>query len=369
LKKIVLVVKGEISVSPTVINYLTAFLSLGFEVHCICSSASLNDKLKTVNFHEVGSDHNSNPIKKIINYYTFGVKVRSKLLELDLTENDFFWVSRVDTALSLININLEKYNSVLALHELHDGHNIWMKITKAVVQKYNVIVYNEANRAQIGRVWFNLDELPEVIPNKPFEHPRKKKIEIIDSALSKLFESFAGKKLIIYQGSLELDRDIEPLVRASTKFSEEFKLLIMGRDPHNRIEHLKRINPELHYISWVVPPDHLNITSFAYIGVAFYDTDCLNSIYCAPNKIWEYSGFNIPVLGQNIPGLLNSIATNKFGLCVDIGKEEMIYDAIKKIDENYEQYSVNAGEFYESVNFESLVKAALNKTVINNRIK
>ncbi|KAA6307134.1 hypothetical protein EZS27_041199, partial [termite gut metagenome] len=40
------------------------------------------------------------------------------------------------------------------------------------------------------------------------------------------------------------------------------------------------------------------------IGIVSYAFDDLNHVFCAPNKTWEYTGFGIPMLGNNAPGHL-----------------------------------------------------------------
>ncbi|ATC81066.1 glycosyltransferase [Pseudoalteromonas agarivorans] len=356
MARVILVVRGEVNISPTITNYLVALTKLGYEVHCICSSVKV--PLENVKYHFAGMGVHNNVLKKLYGYWDFGVKAKKILVSLNISKSDIVWVSRIDTALCL-NSFPKNVTSVLALHELHDSYPFWIKITGWVIKNYTKVVYNEANRAQIARVMYGLKALPTVIPNKPSEHPLKKKLPIKNSSLSDLVLQLNNKKVIIYQGSLQSDRSIEELVKATANLDSSYVLLIMGKDPEGKIPTFKAINPSLVYIPWVVPPDHLNITSHAYIGVAFYDTDCLNSIYCAPNKIWEYSGFGVPVLGQDIPGLIETIEKNGYGKCVDINDEHAILDAIKYIDKNYETLSLNASEFYRSVDFEKELQKLL----------
>jgi hypothetical protein len=356
VQKLILVVRGDVNISPTVTNYLKSFSHLNYDIHCICSHTQR--QLEGITYHQVGSGIERNPIFKLFGYYLFGHKVKSKLESIGAKSSDLLWVSRIDTALCLGKL-AKDYLSVLALHELHDSYPFWRRVTARVNGNYKKLVYNETNRAQIARVFYKLRSLPVVIPNKPSSHPEEIKVKISDTVLRDTISSLDDKKIIIYQGSLQSDRSIEELVKASFKLGSEFVLLIMGKDPENKIPLFKTLNPNLVYIPWVIPPDHLNITSHAYIGVAFYDTDCLNSIYCAPNKIWEYSGFGIPVLGQNIPGLIDTVDLNRFGKSVEIHKELDILNAIKLIDENYELYKYNALKFYKSVDFNEEVKNLL----------
>ncbi len=361
MNTIIVIVRGNVDVSPTIRNYLNAFNDLNYEVYCICSSKKSSYDQEKVKFYEIGSDNRKNPVFKLLNYYRFGRKALTIVKNIYIHNNTIIWVARIDTAFCL-GMGLKKFKAILALHELHDRSPVWLYLTRRLCKYYNNIVYNEINRANIARVWHRLPFTPSVIPNKPHNHPRARNVKLKDPVLNRLINNIKkNKKILLYQGSLLKDRNIEPLVKASLQFGEKYVLVLMGRDCDNRIESLQKINPELVHIDWITPPDHLFITSHAHICTAFYDFDCLNSIYCAPNKIWEYSGFGIPVLGQAIPGLLNTIGASDAGLCVNIDDTDKITEAIHSIDNDYDVFSKNATRFYDSTNFLFLVQQALDK--------
>ena len=66
----------------------------------------------------------------------------------------------------------------------------------------------------------------------------------------------------------------------------------------------------------------MEITSYARIGINFYRPNCLNKAFCAPNKIYEFSGFGIPIIGNDIPGLKNTIGLNNAGKCVRLNRRK-----------------------------------------------
>ena len=84
-------------------------------------------------------------------------------------------------------------------------------------------------------------------------------------------------------------------------------------------------------------------------------------MYCAPNKIWEYSGFGIPMLANDVPGLKYTVEANNAGICVDMSSVENIKNAIHGIDENYESYSKNSLAFFDSCKVDKIVSNILDK--------
>ena len=63
--------------------------------------------------------------------------------------------------------------------------------------------------------------------------------------------------------------------------------------------------PDVKYLGFTVPPKHLSIVKLADIGILTYvaDSGSINPVFCAPNKIWEYAKYGIPMLCNDIPGL------------------------------------------------------------------
>lgn len=132
---------------------------------------------------------------------------------------------------------------------------------------------------------------------------------------------------------------------------------------------VEQYNDVVVYVDFVSPPDHLYITSYAYIGVLSYVTgepsirySPLNPLYCAPNKIFEYAGFALPMVGNDIPRLKATIEFNNMGVCAERLTAEAFVDAFIKIESQYETMSENATEFYDSVDLDDCISEILNAT-------
>ena len=120
-------------------------------------------------------------------------------------------------------------------------------------------------------------------------------------------------------------------------------------------------------LPYITAPYHLEVTSHAFVGILIYTpvynifTSPLNSIYCAPNKIYEFSQFGIPMIGNNIPGLKYTIDYHKMGICVDKLDIESFGYAIKDIVDNFNTYSKNALDFNESDDKSKIIRQAIKK--------
>ena len=116
---------------------------------------------------------------------------------------------------------------------------------------------------------------------------------------------------------------------------------------------------------YITAPYHLEVTSHAFIGILIYApvygtfTSPLNSIYCAPNKLYEFSHFGIPMIGNNIPGLKYTIESYKMGCCLPFFNAESLKNAITDLTDNYETYAENARRFYDEDDKTSVIRLAL----------
>lgn len=265
---------------------------------------------------------------------------------------DILWIIGERTTVALGKKLLNK-KFIQTVYELNDIRPKMLKQMAPATKAAYVNVACEYNRSQIMRAWFNLKDTPVVLPNKPYFHPRRRNIEC---QYSKLLE---GKKIILYQGHIIEERNLDGICEASLRL-KDYCLVLMGGGSSYR-EFLKEKYPSVLFIDHVLPPHHLDITSYASIGVVTYSPTTLNNIYCAPNKIWEYGGFGIPMLANDIPGLHYTVEDSGAGLCIDMDDPDEIVDAVNTIDRKYDLYSKKAQEMYNSVDLGAIINNIIKK--------
>lgn len=266
-------------------------------------------------------------------------------VDLLTTPCDLLWVIHEETALEFKK-KLQGQHYILSLYELNDHRLDFLEKIRTVIQNAQEVIVPEYNRACILRVWMKLDKTPTVIPNKPLNHPKKQRIPNSYSA------QLGGKKIVLYQGYINRSRNLDKICEA-VKDIPGYCIVLMGKGDTSYINELIQKYPQIIHISFIAPPEHLYVTSWAHLAIVKYDYVYLNAIYCAPNKTWEYTGFGIPVLGHNIPGLEYTIGKYNAGVCADLDDVGAIHKAIETIDSNYEFYRKNALLYYDSCDIKS----------------
>ena len=299
-------------------------------------------------------------LDKVIRHLYYPIKFHQEVKrKIKNTSYDLLWIIHEHTLLEFQDY-LEGRDYIVSFYELNDHDMSFIKKTQKGVRNARKVISCEYNRSCIMRVWYHLNYTPPVVPNKPYNHPREKDMPCELSAQLK------GKKIIIFQGYIQRVRNIDKLCEAVSCFPD-YNLVLMGGGDDDYIRELKDRYPNTLFTGFIQPPHHLDITSYARIGVVKYDHIFLDHTFCAPNKIWEYSGFGIPTLGNDLPGLEYTVGQAGAGVCVDFDNVEAIKDGIRRIERHYDEYSNNAKKFYESVDLEKLLKSIVNSIVSENR--
>lgn len=277
------------------------------------------------------------------------------------------WSSEMRTAAILGNMALKfGKRHIHSLYELGDeaGKDYWgFDIDRLYATA--TLIECEYNRAHILKAEKGIDKLPFVLPNKPYAHPRRRAIPVSDTKAASVVESWKGKKVFLYQGGIQNDRgQLLRLIEALCESQPNAIVAIMGRGSPI-VDDLMRRYANISYVPFVPPPRHLEVTSHADIGIAYYQGGAiwglspLNPVYCAPNKIYEYSGFGIPLVCNDIPGLRYTIEQCHAGVCLGAITKETVSLAVRSILSDYQEYSNSARKFFDAVDLSAEVKKIL----------
>lgn len=363
--KIILIHKAEFPKRPPVISSTLMLSELGHDVTLI--TENLNDYWK-----EELSKYNVEPkvivnkfskygkVGKVLSYYNFR-KATFDIVEQEKKKHCsvLLWIEGAQTIVAL-GSRINNYPHILQIQELHENSKMQLKAISKVINSAEAVFMPEYNRAAIYRVWFKLDKMPYLLPNKPEVVCNDEELGKISEKHRERLELLKGKKVIIYQGFLGKDRDLTPFVKAVKELGGDYRLAVMG-EYRKAVDQYKEIDPQLIHISYTPAPEHLAFTAKSYIGILSYNPHILNNAFCAPNKIFEYAKFGIPVLCNELPGLKWLLDSNKAGLAVDITSVEDIKKAILEIDNNYQEYSKNAQNLYNSVDNKNTIRVALSR--------
>lgn len=372
--KVIILQKGVFGSLPQIMALATIIKELGHEVIVLTSSSRQQTKtyffekgIEIVDLCSECDTASSSMIRRFHNWKVFSKKAWPHINESG--KDTLLWISSADTALALGKRLLQRCY-ILHIRELYD--QIIFYHYRVALAKYaqhaRCVVVPEISRACIFRYWYHLKETPIVLPNKPTEHPRKTHLEVEDARARNILQHVSqNDKILLYQGGISSDRDLRSIAQAVQQMGNEWRFIVMGNGDNNYIEALKRYSSKVIHIPNVPAPEHLQVTSHAYIGVVAYSLSSLNNIFCAPNKTWEYAGFGLPMLCNNLPTLQASVQTHGAGLCVDTENSDQVMSALTTIDENYQVFRNNAQQYYDSIDIRSIVQSIMDQSHSSKR--
>ncbi|WP_067146655.1 glycosyltransferase family protein [Pseudotamlana agarivorans] len=381
-KKHILVYDDDLKKCPPILSVINVLLSNHCELTYVghCSSKSIIDNFEKndVTYKKVpGYEKNESTLKKTKITFKYKNEVKKHLDET--YENEtlvWFFGNRNSYILGSL---IKSYKSILYLFEFPYALNVPNQLRVVVpflqykkeIQKAWKVICCEYNRAQIVKAYYDLEVDPHVIPNKFFIDEDHIDSFNQDTEIKSILERVKNKKVILYQGILNFpERRVEELCQAIEYLDESYVICIMGGDNTERQSLVDKYASErVIFLPFISPPKYMLITKIAYIGFLSYFPErsnsieaCINVLYCAPNKLFEYSRYNIPMISNNVPALKSSFDQFQAGLCTNEFTPEEIARCVKEISANYTQFSSGAKKLFNSVNIKALIEEIIIKS-------
>lgn len=299
---------------------------------------------------------------KANNWLTFRATLAKFLKKID-RESDLLWFGNAESLLPMIGV-IEKYSYAITYLELLDHKKNRIKFLRNISQHAKAVITCEETRSYLMQYWFGLKNLPYTIPNKPYDIKVAKNAPITTDKGKYVIQKLAGHKYLIYQGIFQNVEYLEIVATVLRDCYPDIYFVMMGIDKRGVFSKINKIYTNTINIDYIPSPLHLEITSNAYIGLLFYNPDSLNKAFCAPNKIFEYSCFGLPIIGNDIPGLKNTIGIAGAGICTEFSYGK-IKEAIGTIVNNYDKFSDNSFRFYKSVDNTVTINKIINDVGIS----
>ena len=294
----------------------------------------------------------------------------SKIIKEELHKGGYLWVvNEMTVILAGCKFLKEIKHYTFTIYELHEDTFANRNIRRAA-QSAEIVVVPEYCRAHIMKCRYHLKKLPIILPNKSEIVPYKGNLpETAKNAIEVIKRKKAeGKKIILYMGGIGPERPLDGVVSALDE-SDRYIFAIIGRQSEY-LNHIRAKSNSFLYLGAYDPPVHLEVARYADIGVLNYvslnRTQGLNAIFCAPNKIYEYTGLGLPVIANDIPGLRFEILGNKCGELVDFSNKNSILYALDTICDNYETYREAAKRYYEGLDIAVITRDILKEMEHSN---
>ena len=350
---------------PKIIVSVTNDLATDQRVHKVCNSLTnqgfavtlLGRKLK--NSPKLYRNYTTKRFKLLFNkgflfYAEYNLRLFVYLL---FQKKDILLSNDLDTLLAnylvstvqqtkLVYDSHELFTEVPELINRPKTQNIWLKIEKFALPKLNncytvcdsiAAYYNKKYQTNF-KVIRNVPVLTEINSNYQFPF------------------AINNKKIILYQGALNIGRGIELLIDTMNYLENTIFVIIGTGDIENQLKQRVKdnnLNDKVKFLGRVTPNELKNITPKVDLGISLEEDLGLNYYFALPNKIFDYIHAEIPVLVSNLPEMKKIVTNYKIGEIAIEREPEKLAKQLKNILKTPKSYySENLRKAKNSLNWQ-----------------
>ncbi|MDR1974274.1 MAG: glycosyltransferase [Bacteroidales bacterium] len=268
------------------------------------------------------------------NYYA--AKIRRKPLVFDAHEM-FPEVPELADRPFVKNIWTKIENRIFP--HLKNSYTVCKSISDEYYKRYGIkmeVVRNIPIRASVV-------EHPSVI-----EHPSVTEPSAVECTQTSIVEQIrnqksSGKKIIIYQGAVNIGRGIEKIIDTMSLLPDFIFYIVGDGDILQSLKEKVADNTQIVFTG-SVPADELRfITKEADVGVNILEKKGLNYYYSLPNRIFDYMSAGIPVISTDFPEIRNIVEKYNTGILITHYEPEYLASVIKQT--SYDKPLVKCDEF------------------------
>ncbi len=318
-------------------------------------SKSLKYRYKTYRFSMLFS-------KGFLFYASFNIKLFFFLL---FTKKDILYANDTDTLLAnffvsriqnkpLIFDSHELFSEVPELVNRPFQKKVWRKIEDFIIPKLKNIITVSPGIQRHYKTLYNVEST--ILKNVPITK------EVIKKELKEIPKN---KKIIWYQGAVNLGRGLELLIK-TIPLLKNYVLIIAGNgDILDQLEQKvlsDKLENKVFFLGKLDPKELKQLTPNATIGVSLEEDLGLNYRYALPNKVFDYIHANVPVITSSLPNMSSLVKQYKIGeILVERSSESLSKLILKMEQKDYSSFLENAKKELnwnrEQINLLKLLKA------------
>jgi glycosyltransferase involved in cell wall biosynthesis len=337
LQKIVVSVTNDLCTDQRVHKICTTLLEEGFEILLIGrklkASGPLNRAYPT---HRMRLFFN----KGFLFYAEYNLRL---FLKLGVTKKDILVANDLDTLLP--NFLIAK---LFQKKLVYDSHELFTEVPELI------------NRPKTQKIWLAIENyiLPKI--NNAYtvcdsiaefyEKKYKTPFDVIKNCPAKTIEPLGAfefnhknKKIILYQGALNLGRGLELMIETMNYINNSIFVIIgsgdIEKELKDKVEALNLGN-KINFLGKLTPDKLKTLTPLADLGISIEEDLGLNYRFALPNKIFDYMQANVPLIVADLPEMKKIILEHNIGLVVKERSPKKLAQQVLEALDNSERYDL-----------------------------
>ena len=310
MKRIIVSVSNDLITDQRVTKICNTFLNQGYDILLIGR--------KNYSKFPVNRDYKTKRLSLLFNKgFLFYAEFNFRLFFLLLfSKKNILYANDVDTLLpNYLVSKIQNKKLIFDSHELFSEipelvnrkfvKNFWLRIENRIIPKLKTIITVSDSIKEHYKSKYNVE--PITVRNFP---------ELKDIASIPFDFSIKNKKVILYQGSVNIGRGLELMIE-TMKVLDQYLLVIIGSG--DIIEILERkvldegLENKVKFLGEIQPEKLKTLTPNATIGISLEEGLGLNYKYALPNKIFDYIHAEAPIIVSNLPEMKKIVEHFKVG--------------------------------------------------------
>lgn len=252
-------------------------------------------------------------------YFFFNIRLLIYLLKSKI---DIFVANDLDTLPANFIASAIKRKPLI-----YDSHEYFTEVPELIGRPFIKGIWQFIEKLLVPRVdaaYTVCDSIAEIyteLYKKDFKVVRNLPARVENSDIKEEeIENSSDRKIIIYQGALNLGRGIESAIRAMI-YVEKAELWLVGEgDFSEKLRELVlqlKLTEKVKFLGRIPISELPEITNQASLGLSLEEDMGLNYRYALPNKLFDYIQAEIPVLVSNLPEMSRIVKKYDIGLVAD----------------------------------------------------
>ena len=219
-------------------------------------------------------------------------------------------------------------------HELYYAQDVlskkqqkfYYKLEKKYIRKATQVITVNQFIAKLMAKRYNI-HTPNVIMNCTDESELLEQYQT-DDIIRAQYGLSKEDRIVLYQGWISPERNIESLVRSVKHLPHNIYLVIVGYgDYQKKLQEICKkdcVEDRVIFVGEVANKEIIKYTACADIGVIPYEPIDDNHLYCSPNKLFEYIVGELPIITNKLPFF--EYIREKYGVLVttEMKKEKIL---------------------------------------------
>jgi len=336
-QKIIVSVTNDLSTDQRVDKICNTLLELNFKVLLVGrkfpNSQNINRPYQTKRFNLWFN-------KGALFYANYNIRLFFFLL---FTKSNLLWSNDLDTLWA--NYTISKWKNKKLIFDSHEYftevpelidrpkvQHFWKRIERRILPNLKHVITVSQSIANLYEKEYNIKV--QLLRNVPILKKQKTAITNI---------KIEGKKTIIYQGAINVNRGIEHIVEAM-KYIDNSILYIIGKGDLSKQIEQQIITLKLEekvIMLGEIPLEKLHgYTQQADLGLSLEEDKGLNYRFSLPNKLFDYILAEVPVLVANLPEMKNLVQHYQVGEIIENHKPKHIAEKISSMLQNEPQIQI-----------------------------